>query len=68
MTIMTLWYTLLWAAMMIVGGACYEQRFYYKKYGKKMKTLELAGWCIIIIAMLAFIHYGVLGTFHLIAL
>jgi hypothetical protein len=36
-TIKTLWYSLLWLCMMIIGGACYEQRFYAKKHnGKKM--------------------------------
>ncbi len=36
-TINTLWYTLLWLGMMLIGGACYEQRFYTKKHnGKKM--------------------------------
>ena len=66
MTIMTLWYTLLWAAMMVIGGACYEQRFITKKRGSKFKTLELAGWCIIIMAMLGMVH-GVLYLFNLIA-
>ena len=65
-TIKTLWYSLLWLGMMIIGGACYEQRFYAKKHdGKKMQTLALAGWLIIIIAMLGFIH-GILAFFHLI--
>lgn len=36
-TIHTLWYSLLWLGMMLIGGACYEQRFYTKKHdGKKM--------------------------------
>ena len=34
-TIRTLWYSLLWLAMMVVGGACYEQRLIVKKRGKK---------------------------------
>lgn len=64
MTIRTLWYSLLWLIMMILGGACYEQRFIVKKRGKKLQTLALAGWCVIIIAMLGFIH-GLLYFFHL---
>ena len=67
MTIMTLYYSLLWLAMMLVGGACYEQRFITKKRGQKFKTLEVAGWCIIIVAMLGFAH-GVLEVFHLIVM
>lgn len=67
MTIMTLWYSLLWVVMMVVGGACYEQRVYSKKHGKKLKTLELAGWCIIVVGMLGMVH-GILYMFHLIAL
>ena len=36
-TIKTLWYSLLFVAMILIGGACYEQRFYAKKHdGKKM--------------------------------
>ena len=31
-TIKTLWYSLLWLTMMLIGGACYEQRFYTKKH------------------------------------
>lgn len=65
-TINTLWYSLLWLGMLIIGGACYEQRFYSKKHnGQKMQTLALAGWCIIIMAMLGFVH-GILAIFHLI--
>lgn len=65
-TIKTLWYALLWLVMMLVGGACYEQRFYTKKHdGKKMQSLALAGWVIIIMAMLGFVH-GILAFFHLI--
>ena len=64
-TINTLWYSLLWLAMMIGGGACYEQRFISKKLGHKLKTLELAGWCIIVLAMLGMTH-GILAMFHLI--
>lgn len=64
-TINTLWYSLLWLAMMIGGGACYEQRIIVKKLGHKLKTLELAGWCIIVIAMLGLVH-GILAMMHLI--
>ena len=67
MTIMTLYYSLLWLAMMVIGGACYEQRIITKKRGKKYKTLEAAGWCLIIVAMLGFVH-GLLGAFHLIVM
>lgn len=66
LTIKTLWYSFLWLAMMLLGGTLYEQRFYTKKHdGKKMQTLALAGWLIIIMAMLGFLH-GVLAVFHLI--
>ena len=65
-TINTLWYSLLWVAMMVIGGACYEQRFYSRKHnGKKMQTVALAGWCIVILAMLGLVH-GILAMFHLI--
>ena len=36
MTNLTLWYSLLWFVMMVVGGACYEQHFIVKKRGKKL--------------------------------
>ena len=63
-TLHTLWYSLLWLGMMIIGGACYEQRFYSKKHnGKKMQTLALVGWFLIILAMLGFVH-GILAIFH----
>lgn len=64
-TINTLWYSLLWLGMMIIGGACYEQRYIVKKRGKKLQTLAIAGWTIIITGMLGFIH-GILAIFHLI--
>ena len=64
-TINTLWYSLLWLAMLIAGGSCYEQRFIVKKLGHRLRTLELIGWCIIVIAMLGLVH-GLLATFHLI--
>ena len=64
-TINTLWYSLLWVAMMIAGGSCYEQRMIVKKLGHKLKTLELAGWCIVVIAMLGLVH-GILWYFKLI--
>ncbi len=65
-TINTLWYSLLWVCMMLIGGTCYEQRFYTKKHdGKKMQTLALAGWCIIVLGTLGLIH-GILAFFHLI--
>ena len=67
MTIMTLWYSLLWLAMMLVGGACYEQRWITKNRGRKYQTLALAGWCIIITAMLGLVH-GLLYIFHLVVL
>lgn len=36
-TIRTLWYSLAFLVMMVIGGAMYEQRFYSKKHdGKKM--------------------------------
>ena len=34
-TINTLWYSLLWVGMMLIGGACYEQRLIVKKRGSK---------------------------------
>lgn len=64
-TMQTLYYSLLWLAMMLIGGACYEQRLIQKFKGKKLKTLELAGWVIIVTAMLGLAH-GVLAVFHLI--
>ena len=65
-TIRTLWYTLLFVAMLLIGGACYEQRFYAKKHdGKKMKTLELIGWCLIVLAVLGGMH-GLLSVAHFI--
>ena len=51
--------------MMIVGGACYEQRLIQKHYGKKLKTLELVGWIVIVTAMLGLVH-GILAFFNLI--
>ena len=51
--------------MIIVGGACYEQRFIQKYKGKKLKTLELVGWVIIVTTMLGLIH-GILALFNLI--
>lgn len=36
-TIRTLWYSLAFLVMMLLGGAMYEQRIYSKKHdGKKM--------------------------------
>lgn len=65
-TIRTLWYSLAFLVMMVLGGAMYEQRFYSKKHdGKKMQTLAVAGWMIIFMAMLGFVH-GVLSIFHMI--
>ena len=66
MTIMTLWYTLLFIGMLVLGGLMYEQPHFVRKRATKYKTLELCGWCIIIIAMLGCVH-GVLYLFHLIA-
>ena len=51
--------------MMVIGGACYEQRIIQKYKGKKLKTLELIGWVTITIAMLGLIH-GILAFFNLI--
>lgn len=51
--------------MMIVGGACYEQRLIQKIKKKKLKTLELVGWIIIVTAMLGLVH-GILAFFNLI--
>lgn len=65
-TIRTLWYSLAFLVMMVFGGAMYEQRFYSKKHdGKKMQTLAVAGWMIIFMAMLGFVH-GILSIFHMI--
>ena len=65
-TINTLWYSLLWVFMMIVGGLMYEQPRFVRKRNEKYKTLELVGWVVIVGAMIGLIHYGILGTFHLI--
>ena len=65
-TIRTLWYSLAFLVMIVIGGAMYEQRFYSKKHdGKKMQTLAVAGWMIIFMAMLGFVH-GILSIFHMI--
>ena len=65
-TIRTLWYSLAFLVMMVLGGTMYEQRIYSKKHdGKKMQTLAVAGWMIIFMAMLGFVH-GVLSIFHMI--
>ena len=65
-TIRTLWYSLAFLVMMVIGGTMYEQRFYSKKHdGKKMQTLAVAGWMIIFMAMLGFVH-GILSIFHMI--
>lgn len=65
-TIKTLWYSLAFLVMMVIGGAMYEQRFYSKKHdGKKMQTLAVAGWMIIFMAMLGFVH-GILSIIHMI--
>lgn len=65
-TIRTLWYSLAFLVMMLLGGAMYEQRIYSKKHdGKKMQTLAVAGWMIIFMAMLGFVH-GILSIFHMI--
>ena len=65
-TIRTLWYSLAFLVMIVIGGAMYEQRFYSKKHdGKKMQTLAVAGWMIIFMAMLGFV-YGILSIFHMI--
>lgn len=65
-TIRTLWYSLAFLVMMVIGGAMYEQRFYSKKHdGKKMQTLAVAGWMIIFMAMLGFVH-GIFSIFHMI--
>ena len=65
-TIKTLWYSLAFLVMMVIGGAMYEQRFYSKKHDdKKMQTLAVAGWMIIFMAMLGFVH-GILSIIHMI--
>ena len=51
--------------MMVIGGACFEQKLIQKIKGKKLKTLELAGWVIIVTAMLGLVH-GILAFFNLI--
>ena len=62
-TLNTLWYSLLWVFMMVIGGLMYEQPHFVRKRQTKYKTLELCGWFIIIIAMLGLVH-GVLYFFH----
>ena len=39
-TINTLWYSLLWVAMMIIGGLMYEQPHFVRKRQTKYKTLD----------------------------
>ena len=63
-TINTLWYSLLWIAMMVIGGLMYEQPHFVRKRQTKYKTLELAGWVMIIIAMFGIIRYGILVPLH----
>lgn len=67
MTIMTLYYTLLWVVMMIVGGLFYEQPYFSKKRGKKYETMAHVGWILIIAATVGLIH-GILGFLHLIVM
>ena len=67
MTIMTLYYTLLWVFMMIIGGLCYEQPHIVKVKGKKLETLSHVGWILIVAAMIGLIH-GVLSFMGLILL
>ena len=64
-TIHTLYYVLLWAIMMLIGGLFYVQPLLTKKRGKKLKVLELVGGFTIVMAMFGLLH-GVLSIFHLI--
>ena len=64
MTINTLWYVLIWAFMMLIGGACYEQRIIQKYKGKKYEALAFTGQAIMFIAMVGFVH-GVLTIIDL---
>ncbi len=64
LSINTLWYSLLWVFMMVIGGLMSEQPHFVRKKKEKYKTLELVGWVVIIAAMIGLIHYGVLGTLH----
>lgn len=62
---MTLYYTILWVAMMVTGVLMYEQPLISRKKGKVLKALQQVGWMIMFTAMLGLVH-GVLGLLGLI--
>ena len=62
---MTLYYTILWFVMMIIGILLYDQPLITKTKGKVLKALQQVGWMIMFIAMLGFMH-GVLSLIKLI--
>ena len=62
---MTLYYTILWVAMIVTGVLMYEQPLISRKKGKVLKALQQVGWMIMFTAMLGLVH-GVLGLLGLI--
>ncbi len=62
---MTLYYILLWVAMMVTGILMYEQPLITKKKGFVLKALQQIGWIIMFVAMLGF-FYGILALLGLI--
>ena len=61
----TLYYSALWAIMMVVGLLMYEQPLIKKRHNKILAGLRQIGWMIIFIAMLGLVH-GILAYFKLI--
>ena len=62
---MTLYYTILWVIMMVIGVLMYEQPLITRTKGKVLKALQQIGWMIMFIAMLGFMH-GILSLIKLI--
>ncbi len=62
---MTLYYIILWVAMIVTGVLMYEQPLISRKKGKVLKALQQVGWMIMFTAMLGLVH-GVLGLLGLI--
>ena len=63
--IQTIYYSILWVFMMIIGILMYEQPLIQKRHNKILAALRQIGWMIIFIAMLGCVH-GILAYFKLI--
>ena len=63
--IQTLYYSILWVIMMVVGLLMYEQPLIKKHHNKILEGLRQIGWMVIFVAMLGLIH-GILAYFKLI--